>query len=123
LGGSFNENLLITLLGVLGSPGMPSAGLEISKVLIICQLLPQIIINYRRHHTEGLQGSMMLLWATAGVPLGVYNIVEDFNIALKIQPQILTTLSLITWTQCLYYGKVCSHQFQGQFVNLSFDND
>lgn len=46
----------------------------------------------------------MLLWATAGVPLGVYNIVEDFNLALKIQPQILITLSLITWAQCLHYG-------------------
>ncbi|KAJ5513883.1 hypothetical protein N7463_003435 [Penicillium fimorum] len=69
------------------------------------QLLPQIIINYRRHDTEGLQGSMMLLWAVAGVPLGVYNIVEEFNIALRIQPQILTILSLLTWAQCLYYGK------------------
>ena len=49
---------------------------------------------------------MMLLWAAAGVPLGVYNIVEDFNVALKIQPQMLITLSLITWAQCLYYGKV-----------------
>lgn len=49
---------------------------------------------------------MMLLWAAAGVPLGVYNIVEEFNIALRIQPQILTTLSLLTWAQCLYYGKV-----------------
>ena len=48
----------------------------------------------------------MLLWASAGVPLGVYNIVEEFNIALRVQPQILTTLSLITWAQCLYYGKV-----------------
>ncbi|KAJ5670967.1 hypothetical protein N7507_000094 [Penicillium longicatenatum] len=69
------------------------------------QLLPQIIINYRRHNTEGLQGSMMLLWAAAGVPLGVYNIVEEFNVALRIQPQILTALSLVTWSQCLYYGK------------------
>ncbi|KAB8069593.1 hypothetical protein BDV29DRAFT_194742 [Aspergillus leporis] len=42
-------------------------------------LISQIIINYRRHNTEGLQGSMMLLWAVAGVPLGVYNIVEEFN--------------------------------------------
>lgn len=48
----------------------------------------------------------MLLWAVAGVPLGVYNIVEEFNIALRVQPQILTTLSLVTWAQCLYYGKV-----------------
>lgn len=49
---------------------------------------------------------MMLLWAAAGVPLGVYNIVEEFNVALRIQPQILTALSLVTWSQCLYYGKV-----------------
>src|ERR1700754_1529307 len=47
---------------------------------------------------------MMLLWACAGVPLGVYNIVENFNIALRIQPQILTFLSLVTWGQCKYYG-------------------
>jgi hypothetical protein len=48
---------------------------------------------------------MMMLWAWAGVPLGVYNIVEDFNIALRIQPQILTLLSLVTWIQCYYYEK------------------
>lgn len=47
---------------------------------------------------------MMLLWACAGCPLGVYNIVSNFNIALQIQPQILTFLSLLTWTQCKYYG-------------------
>ena len=68
------------------------------------QLLPQILLNYRRHHTTGLQPSMMLLWASAGVPLGVYNISQSFNIALRIQPQILTLLSLITWAQCYYYS-------------------
>lgn len=49
---------------------------------------------------------MMLLWALAGVPLGAYNIAESFNIALLIQPQILTVLSLSTWGQCLYYDGV-----------------
>lgn len=49
---------------------------------------------------------MMLLWAAAGAPLGVYNIVNELNVALRIQPQILTTLSLVTWAQCLYYGRV-----------------
>jgi len=68
------------------------------------QLIPQIIINYRRHNTEGLQRSMMLLWALAGIPLGAYNIAENFNVALKIQPQILTVLSLITYIQCFYYS-------------------
>ncbi len=47
---------------------------------------------------------MMVLWALAGLPLGVYNIVGDFNIALQVQPQILSSLSLITWAQCKYYG-------------------
>jgi len=51
---------------------------------------------------------MMLLWACAGVPLGAYNIAGDFNIALQIQPQILTVLSLITWIQCYYYDDVSS---------------
>jgi len=72
------------------------------------QLIPQIIINYRRHNATGLQPSMMMLWAWAGVPLGVYNIVQNFNIALRIQPQILTALSLITWIQCYYYESVCA---------------
>jgi hypothetical protein len=49
---------------------------------------------------------MMMLWAWAGVPLGVYNIVSDFNVALRIQPQILTALSLVTWVQCYYYQRV-----------------
>jgi hypothetical protein len=49
---------------------------------------------------------MMLLWSFAGIPLGVYTIAQDLNIALQIQPQLLTALSLITWGQCLYYKKV-----------------
>lgn len=61
---------------------------------------------------------MMLLWAVAGVPLGVYNIVEEFNIALRIQPQILTTLSLLTWAQCLYYGKVTPFFIQHDTRNI-----
>lgn len=69
------------------------------------QLIPQIIINYRRQNATGLQPLMMLLLSCAGVPLGIYNISENFNIALRIQPQILTTLSLITLGQCLYYEK------------------
>ena len=44
-----------------------------------------------------------MLWAWAGVPLGVYTIVEQFNVALQIQPQMLALLSLITWIQCYYH--------------------
>jgi len=70
------------------------------------QLIPQIIMNYRRHNTIGLQRSMMLLLACAGIPLGAYNLTGHFNIALQVQPQILTVLSLITWIQCYYYDDV-----------------
>lgn len=69
------------------------------------QLTPQIILNYRRHSASGLSSAFMLLWACAGVPLGVYNIVADFNVALQVQPQILTALSLVTWAQCYYYER------------------
>ncbi|RDW87504.1 hypothetical protein BP5796_03198 [Coleophoma crateriformis] len=85
---------------------IPIAANVLGTIGAVCwsvQLIPQIVINYRRHNTIGLQRSMMLLWACAGVPLGAYNIVSDFNIALRIQPQILTVLSLITWIQCYHY--------------------
>ena len=81
---------------------------SLELTLTTLKLIPQIIINYRRHNTVGLQRSMMLLWACAGVPLGAYNISENFNIALQIQPQILTVLSLITWIQCYHYDDVSS---------------
>ena len=87
---------------------VPAAANILGTLGAICwsvQLIPQIVINYRRHHTTGLQPSMMLLWAFAGIPLGAYNIIEDFNIALRVQAQILTVLSLITWSQCYYYDK------------------
>lgn len=86
---------------------VPVAANVLGTVGAVCwsiQLIPQIVINYRRHSTTGLQPTMMLLWAWAGVPLGVYNIVENFNLALQIQPQILTSLSFITWAQCMYYS-------------------
>jgi predicted membrane protein len=68
------------------------------------QLIPQIIQNHRRRSIEGLQPNFMLLWAAAGIFLAVFNTVSNFNIALLIQPQILTALSLITWCQCCTYG-------------------
>ncbi|KAK0622827.1 PQ loop repeat-domain-containing protein [Immersiella caudata] len=86
----------------------PAAANVLGTLGAVCwsiQLIPQIIVNYRRHHATGLQPSMMMLWAWAGVPLGVFNIVSEFNIALRIQPQLLTFLSLITWIQCYYYQK------------------
>ncbi|MCJ1434849.1 hypothetical protein MMC27_004219 [Xylographa pallens] len=87
---------------------VPIAANVLGTIGAICwsvQLIPQIVLNHRRRSTAGLQPSMMLLWAAAGVPLGIYNIVSAFNVALRVQPQILTLLSLATWMQCCYYGK------------------
>ncbi|KID95720.1 PQ loop repeat protein, partial [Metarhizium majus ARSEF 297] len=89
--------VVANVLGTLGA--------RLMQVCWSIQLIPQIVVNYRRHNATGLQSSMMMLWAWAGVPLGVYNIVEGFNIALRIQPQILTLLSLVTWIQCYYYQR------------------
>ncbi|KAJ6445297.1 PQ loop repeat protein [Purpureocillium lavendulum] len=87
---------------------VPAAANTLGILGAVCwsiQLIPQIVVNARRHHATGLQPSMMMLWAWAGVPLGVYNIVEGFNVALRVQPQILTALSLVTWVQCRHYQR------------------
>ncbi|KAL4926605.1 PQ-loop repeat-containing protein [Aspergillus undulatus] len=76
----------------------------LGAVLWSLQLLPQIWKNWRRHDTKSLSTTFFLLWAIAGVPLGVYNIADDFNVALQVQPNILIFLSLLTWSQCKYYG-------------------
>jgi uncharacterized protein with PQ loop repeat len=86
----------------------PLAANALSVAGAVCwsiQLLPQILLNHRRHNATGLQPTMMLLWASAGVLLGVYNIVSGFTLALQIQPQILCGLSLVTWIQCHYYER------------------
>jgi len=84
----------------------------------IIQLIPQIFINYRRANTTGLQRPMFILWAWAGVPLGVYNVVSNFNIALQIQPQILTFLSLVTWLQCYRFETVNERSYQTESAAL-----
>lgn len=43
-------------------------------------------------------------WAVAGIPLGTYNLVQNLNVALQVQPHILIFLSLTTWAQCKYYS-------------------
>ncbi|KAH8725474.1 hypothetical protein GQ44DRAFT_772141 [Phaeosphaeriaceae sp. PMI808] len=64
---------------------------------------PRIWHNWRRKNTDGLPGSMLILWSICGVPFGVYAIVQNFNFALKFQPQAFAGLTLIAWGQTLYY--------------------
>ncbi|THW90419.1 PQ loop repeat protein-like protein [Aureobasidium pullulans] len=87
-----DNHAIATAFGILGA------------VLWSLQLFPQIWKNWRRHSSESLSPLFFLAWAIAGIPLGVYNIVDDLNIALQIQPNILLLLSLITWSQCKHYG-------------------
>ncbi|KAF2015643.1 PQ-loop-domain-containing protein [Aaosphaeria arxii CBS 175.79] len=67
------------------------------------QIIPQVWHNYRRKSTEGLPGLMLMLWAGCAVPFGVYAIVQNFNVALQVQPQCFGALTLICWGQTLYY--------------------
>lgn len=69
------------------------------------QLIPQIWTNWRRKKTEGLPQLMMLLWAISAFPLGVYAIVQRFNIPIQVQPQVFVVLCAICWGQILFYGK------------------
>ena len=67
------------------------------------QLVPQIIKNYRRHGTDGLSAIMMMAWAIAAVPFGIYTISQYLNIPLQLQPQLFLLLCMVTWSQCMYY--------------------
>ncbi|KAI1915633.1 hypothetical protein LOZ61_001564 [Ophidiomyces ophidiicola] len=75
----------------------------IGTVLWCIQLIPQIWYNWRRKKTDGLPGSMMLLWGLCASPFGIYMVLQEVNLAIQIQPQIFGTLSLICWAQILIY--------------------
>ncbi|KAF1945585.1 hypothetical protein EJ02DRAFT_431382 [Clathrospora elynae] len=76
---------------------------SIPPAATILGIIPQIWHNWRRKSTEGLPGTMLILWSICGVPFGVYAVVQNFNFALKFQPQAFAGLTLIAWGQTLYY--------------------
>lgn len=67
------------------------------------QIIPQIYLNHKRRATDGFSGAMMMLWVSAGVPLGIYNIVRDLNLGLQIQPQCFMFFALICTVQTYHY--------------------
>ncbi|KAI1431784.1 PQ-loop-domain-containing protein [Xylaria sp. CBS 124048] len=75
----------------------------IGTILWSIQLVPQAWTNWRRKDTEGLPAVMMFLWASCGVPFGIYAIVQKFNIPVQVQPQIFMFLCLVNWGQTLLY--------------------
>jgi len=80
----------------------------IGTILWSGQLIPQVYHNYKRKSTHGLSSYLILLWAISALFLGVYNITQDINIALIVQPQTFGALGALCWVQCLYYGSKCS---------------
>ncbi|KAF2138981.1 uncharacterized protein K452DRAFT_79064 [Aplosporella prunicola CBS 121167] len=76
---------------------------HIPKAASILGIIPQIWSNWRRKQTDGVPGLMLFLWAAAAVPFGVYDIVQNFNIPLQVQPQIFCALALVCWAQTLIY--------------------
>ncbi len=48
------------------------------------------------------------MWSVAALPLGIYVIVQDLNVPLIVQPQLFALLTLLSWTQCMYYGRAHS---------------
>ncbi|KAF8740765.1 hypothetical protein AX14_007399 [Amanita brunnescens Koide BX004] len=69
------------------------------------QLLPQIVKSWREGSTHGLSHWLVLIWGISQVFVGAYAVVENLNIPLIIQPQLFGLFSLVSWGQCLYYGK------------------
>ncbi|KAK7515670.1 hypothetical protein IWZ03DRAFT_442422 [Phyllosticta citriasiana] len=87
------------ILGVSGCTNLPSKADSSQSAGAF-----KIWSNWRSKDTDGFEAIFPLLWAIAAVPFGVYNIAQNFNIGVQIQPQIFCALSYICWAQCKYYN-------------------
>ncbi|CAK9780169.1 hypothetical protein CC85DRAFT_260108 [Cutaneotrichosporon oleaginosum] len=77
----------------------------IGAVLWSIQVIPQIVKSYRTKSTEGLSPALMFIWACATIFQGSYLVSMRSSIPLQIQPQAFGGLGVVSWGQCLYYGK------------------
>jgi len=68
------------------------------------QLLPQVWKSWRNKSTKGLSSTFLFSWGLAAGFLGIYNLAQNLNIPLIIQPQLFCFLSILSWAQCLHYG-------------------
>jgi len=76
----------------------------IGTVLWSAQIVPQIYKNYKSKSTYGLSPHLFIIWVLAALFLGVYNILQNINVALIVQPQSFGFLGAFCWVQCLYYA-------------------
>lgn len=51
------------------------------------------------------QGPSLTPRTPGGVPFGAYDIVQNFNVPLQVQPQVFMALCLISWVQILIYNQ------------------
>ncbi|BEJ15200.1 hypothetical protein CspHIS471_0409670 [Cutaneotrichosporon sp. HIS471] len=77
----------------------------IGAILWSIQVVPQIIKSYRTKSTDGLSPALMFIWACATIFQGSYLVAMRSSIPLQLQPQVFGGLGVISWGQCLYYGK------------------
>ena len=88
---------------------IPAVATVLGTIGTLCwcvQLLPQIYRNWRTKSTEGLPANMMLLWSMSGVPFGIYAIVQNFSLGIRIQPQCFLLFCLVCWGQCKVYSRL-----------------
>lgn len=78
----------------------------IGTVLWCIQLIPQIIRNYRAKDCTGFPPLMMFLWAFSGIPFSIYFFGINGSVPLRVQPQLFTFFSAVSWAQSLYYPPV-----------------
>ncbi|KAJ2961386.1 hypothetical protein NQZ79_g3409 [Umbelopsis isabellina] len=69
------------------------------------QLAPQVWKSWRLKSTEGVSTSMMIIWAIAGVFLGIYNVGAQLAIPLWIQPHLFAVIAFMCASQTLYYQR------------------
>jgi len=86
------------------SPVLQNVFGTIGTILWSAQIVPQIIKNYKSKTTYGLSSHLFIIWTTSAFFLGVYNILQNINVALIVQPQSFGLLGGFCWVQCLYYA-------------------
>ncbi|KAH9059075.1 hypothetical protein EDB87DRAFT_1675215 [Lactarius vividus] len=82
-------------------------------ILWSVQLIPQLVKSWRTKSTKGLSPLLPLMWSMAALPLGIYVIVQDLNVPLIVQPQLFALFTLLSWIQCMYYGRARSRAWRG----------
>ncbi len=87
----------------MGNKAAATVFASLGAVCWSIQLIPQIWLNHRRRSTEGFSAVMMMLWVGAGIPLGIYNIVQDLNPGLQVQAQMFMGFALVCTIQCYHY--------------------